>query len=152
MHYEPELNKLTTSCKKPSCERTFLHRHHVRNESLWIALAPVLAYRPKWMGWSAELLLEMQKRYKEFRPEDVVHICSWHHAEIHLLYDLEIEKNQRAKKYKPLAAYTYKQARRLSDEFEKVFNVWIKKITPGADPALLQGFRAFPLGPKEVKR
>src|SRR5688572_26837829 len=99
MIFKPSLDEVVAFCQKPECERTFLHRHHVRHAALWINLK----FKPeKRKGWSYEKLLEMEKRYKLFHPDDIIWICSWHHAEIHLIYDTEIEKHQRAKHYKAL--------------------------------------------------
>lgn len=132
-------------CLKPHCDRHMLARHHVKMESLWLHLGNQLITLPEKKGWTFQKINEIERRYHEFRPEDVRLICNWHHGEIHLLYDIELDKWIKKLNNKPLNKYSWTEAQNLMTRFEKVFNIWIKKVTPGVDPKFLTPFKHYPL-------
>lgn len=72
------------------------------------------------------------RRYYEFREEDVVHICSKHHREIHELYDPIIVKH--CKRFrKPIADFTWPEAEVLMATLVSRCNQWLKRQTKGSD-------------------
>lgn len=75
----------------------------------------------------------LKHRYNKFRPEDTVLICDWHHAEIHLQYDMLIRA--RAKSLgKSLSHFTWEEAEDLMADLRKVCQKWMRQRTPGTDP------------------
>lgn len=149
--FTPNFGSVQSHCLKPDCDRTFLHRHHIRHEAVWIALNLRRKGPNEELGWTEEVIHNLDERYHKFLPKDIARICAWHHAEIHMLYDLEAEKFQRRLKYKPYSQFSYKEATRLMNRFEKTFNLWLPKHTPGVDPNYLRPFRNFPLLKEELK-
>lgn len=141
MKFDPHLNSVRATCTKPTCAGTFLHRHHIKHEALWLWLREA---DNRHKDWTDELVKDMNMRYHEFRKEDIVVVCSWHHAEIHMLYINILENNQRRKCYKALADYSFKEAQTLMRHFEKACQKWLTKVTPGIDPESLDGMRSFP--------
>lgn len=150
--FHPNLGVVFTYCSKPNCDRSHLHRHHIKHEALWIHMKVTDNESRRMKGWTPEFKEKLKTRYDLFLPEDVSVICAWHHAEIHFEYDRLIEKDQMLKKYKALGSYSVAEAKALMKKFRRHFNVWIKKTTPGLDPAFLVSMRAFPLSQGEMKR
>lgn len=131
MKITPNFDSVVIYCQKPNCSGTYLNRHHIEHPAMWFWL-PVL--------WIKELE-ELKKKYKLFEPYDIVHICTDHHAEIHLLYDAEIEKYKRKLGNKQLKHFTYKQAKKLMQKLRRVCEIWMTKQTTGMDTKLLPIFR-----------
>jgi hypothetical protein len=115
-------------CSKPGCKKRHpLHRHHVRNEALFLGLWKRLP-----QGLKSDDVRVIQRllrvRYYEFRPRDVVDICDWHHAEIHLLYD-------RVRMVRDIVYDgTTRQVLGLMREYKKICREWLKEETPGTNP------------------
>jgi hypothetical protein len=135
------------ACAKPRCEwlGASLHRHHRKHEALW--LAP-WARRQSEVQWRAFV-----RRYKEFRPEDVVLICEHHHAEIHSIYD-QIIADDCAKTGLPLYLYSWKQGRVLMRRLEEACKEWLQHPTSGIDSKIYGATRRlrWALLKKEAKK
>lgn len=151
MRFTPDFDKVTPFCTKPQCDRHMLARHHVKMSSLWLSLGSQLVRQPKSQGWTAQKIIEMHLRYHAFLPQDVVKICNWHHGEIHLLYDIEIDHCLAEKEQKPLNKWSTEEAEWLMDRFQAVFDNWIQKVTPGVDPKFLRPFKNYPLMKAELE-
>jgi hypothetical protein len=122
---------------KPVCKvasHTRLHRHHKAHPKIWFGVFLKRAGEPRFQ--------ELIKRYNEFRPEDTVLICDWHHCEIHAIYDEIIAKDRRRTGVR-LAKYRWGQAERLMRDLTKACDDWLKKRTPGLDPALFEEARTM---------
>lgn len=115
-------------CMKPSClwNHAPLHRHHKRHQALWLGPWAHRGAEPQWNKFVA--------RYHEFREADIVVLCSFHHAEIHSIYDKIIAEDS-AKLALPLYLYSWAQGRRLMDKLEAECLRWLGTETPGIDPA-----------------
>lgn len=116
-------------CQKPGCKRRLdiPHRHHRRCETLFIH-AFSRHKRNK-----SEKYKELQERYSLFRDEDTIQICSWHHAEIHLIYD-KIIRADASQRLRSLDRYSWKQAHSLMNKLRQACVEWEEEKTPGADP------------------
>ena len=114
-------------CMKPNCKTSYtLNRHHKKHEAMWLGIwASRRRLEPKWRAFV--------ERYHEFLPEDIVDICSRHHAEIHLLYDVIIQEDI-LEIGRPLSRYSWGQAERLMRKLEETCNTWLKLPTPGVHP------------------
>lgn len=92
-----------------------------------------------WLGiWASRPAIryeEFRKRYYRFHPNDTVLLCSYHHAEIHALYDIIIQRSKKA--HGRLYLFTWKQAHKLMAELSDACDVWLKKRTPGISSATL---------------
>ena len=132
-------------CTKPSCKRRLLitHRHHRRQETLFIN-----AYRlrgpKKTKDDRYQRLLQI---YNEFRKQDTVIVCPWHHCEIHLLYDQEIHDDQRMRR-KRLRDYTWPQANSLMNKLRQLCLDWETETSPGVDPTECEAAKRFPRQPQ----
>lgn len=113
-------------CRKPGCKRrlSIPHRHHRKCETLFFRAW--LGKRPKWVR-------ALQQRYEKFLPEDTVILCSWHHAEIHMIYDDIIKKDMQRTR-KPIYRYSKKQMERLMKQLEDECLDWEQDRSPGVDP------------------
>lgn len=127
-------------CQKRKCRRRLklTHRHHKAHEKLFIGV---------WAGVKrGKDYKELVDRYLEFRPEDVIHVCDQHHAEIHHIYRDIIYEHQVAARI-PLIAFTWPRAKRLMKAMRDECNEWLKEDTPGMSPR-----RVFRKKSKPVKR
>lgn len=129
----PRLDKVRSFCAKPNCHRSFLHRHHKGHEFLWVSIKPKC--------WNDLEYKEFVKRYNSFWKRDVVFVCPWHHAEIHLLYAREIFKHQRRRGFKKLSQYSRTEIESLRRRLREVCDEWLSKETPGIHPDTLESFR-----------
>lgn len=113
-------------CAKPNCKwnRAPLHRHHKRHQALWFG---PWAWRGAEKAWR-----QFVQRYNEYRPKDIVRLCSYHHAEIHSIYDVIILSDV-ARLQRSLYKYTWPQGHRLMRKLEDACDEWLKKETPGID-------------------
>lgn len=71
-----------------------------------------------------------KRSYEEFRSEDTEYLCASHHAEVHYLYD-KIIASHKVRTMKRLSDYSWEQAENLMDQFEKAFEKWKERKTPG---------------------
>jgi hypothetical protein len=76
---------------------------------------------------------QLMQRYEEFRPEDIIVICEWHHREIHELYWLIVMKHMKRLKLTP-RDFSWKQADILMRDLAKCCDRWLKVVTPGSPP------------------
>lgn len=81
------------------------------------------------------------QRYWQFRLEDIVHVCEWHHAEAHKLYDGIIQEFKR-RLAKPLYKASWQEAEELMRLLEDACEQWLTQETPGYNPRLLRAERA----------
>lgn len=80
---------------------------------------------------------ELVRLYWKFRPQDIVYLCDWHHAEAHKLYDGIIQKFK-LKLGKPLYKAMWSEAEELMRLLEAACEQWLLEVTPGYDPRLLR--------------
>lgn len=133
-----KLNLAESGCRKPGCKRRFdgpIHRHHVRNDkwflTLWKRFGPPEKDR--------STLRYLNARYHSFRKQDVVNLCSWHHAEIHILY--EARRALLIKETRTLYGsymHDWKAAIYLMRKFKQICREWLKEDTPGINPRNLK--------------
>lgn len=127
-------------CVKPHCRTgsTSHNRHHKQHQYMFVSCFVQTR--------KGQALYEaFVDRYYTFLNEDTVDLCIPHHAEIHLLYDAIIRKDLK-KVNKPLRTYSWKQAEALMEKLATACENWLKKETPGADPAILQGAKRHTKG------
>lgn len=117
-------------CRKPGCKHRLdiPHRHHRRYESLFIT------FFGRHRRNKSEKYEALRKRYEEFRPEDTVVLCGWHHAEIHKIYN-QIVREDCAQRLKPLDRYSWKQAHSLMNKLHDACTEWEIERTPGVNPS-----------------
>lgn len=60
---------------------------------------------------------------------------AWHHAEVHVLYDIIIEEHKKLAGI-GLRHYTWEMAEDLMKRLEQAYNRWVKIPTPGFAPQL----------------
>lgn len=115
-------------CIKPHCGTRSLNinRHHKRHQFMF--LSSFVRTRKRQAEYKAFV-----KRYYEFRKEDVADVCSWHHAEVHILYDRIIQQDIK-RVGKPLRNYSWAQANALMDKLEACFEEWAKIESSGINP------------------
>lgn len=118
-------------CRKPGCKRrlTIPQRHHRGWETLFINAFGLVMVNSK-------RLRKFRERYEAFRPEDVVSLCDWHHAEIHHHYRAIVDED-RKKVRKAMHAYSWKQAERLMEKLRDFCLEWEKKETSGMNPVVV---------------
>lgn len=122
----PNLSEVSTHCSKPACTHTDskLARHHRKYESLIIGCFERQGGR-RWLALS--------RRYYDFRPQDIVVLCEWHHREIHELYKVIVSKHVR-KIGRRIQQWSWTEADILMKELDAVCKRWLKLITPGSPP------------------
>lgn len=76
-------------------------------------------------------------RYYEFRQEDVVEICNWHHEEAHVIYLSHINA-MISEINKPLREWSWIQADELMRRLRSVCASWLTIETPGITPRRLR--------------
>lgn len=120
-----DLSKVTIRCKKKKCNTKdfILHRHHKGHQYLFVALFVWRLEEPRYRRFV--------KRYYEYNPEDVVHVCSCHHREVHELYDFTIQEHVDRNKRR-LVDFTWKQAEALMAALVALCNDWLGQKTKGS--------------------
>lgn len=122
------LEKVKTRCGKKRCRtRDFvLHRHHKGHQFAFVKAFMSRRQQPRY--------LRFVERYFEYRPEDVVHVCSSHHREIHEIYDPIIQEFKRQHGIEYLSECSWKMAEDLMGQLITRCNKWLNRSTPGAAP------------------
>ncbi|KKK51413.1 hypothetical protein LCGC14_3115190, partial [marine sediment metagenome] len=135
------VNISDVGCTKPKCAHRLevTHRHHRRQETLFINAYHLRG--PK--KTKDDKYWRLCNTYEEFRPEDTVIICPWHHCEIHLLYDQTIHDDQRMR-CKRLRDYTWPQAYSLMNKLRQLCLDWETEPSPGVDPVECEPEKRFP--------
>ncbi len=133
------LSKIDTStgeCAKLDCDTGSytLHRHHRKHQAIWLGI---------WAGRrNGEKKFSLfVTRYHEFNPKDWTRLCASHHAEIHLIYDGIIRRDQWFTR-RSLSQYSWVQAEKLMMKLEAVCVDWLKKKTPGSSTEALTKLRS----------
>lgn len=137
MKIKIELNDV--GCQKPGCKRRFStpNRHHMRHEKRWInfwGMNPV----PGWK-WGKEVsnggtyLAMLRARYYQFRSRDLVRLCIFHHAEIHIIYE-RIYRSAEAKFKLPWKAFGWREAIYVMRECKIYCKKWMQHPSPGVSP------------------
>lgn len=121
-----DLSKVAVRCAKKKCKtRDFvLHRHHKGHEHMWVSQFIWRLDEPRYVRFV--------KRYYEYRPSDVVTICSKHHREIHEIYDPIIE-TYRKKRRKTYRDFSWAEAQELMHILIARCNQWLDRRTKGSD-------------------
>ncbi len=117
-------------CRKLGCKSSAsLARHHKGHQAMWLG------------PWTRQLDIpryaNFVRRYQEFRDEDVVMLCTLHHAEIHHIYDSIIAKHKESLGGRRLYRYTWSQAHELMKLLEAECDVWLGTVTLGYSPTKL---------------
>lgn len=137
MKIKIELNDV--GCQKPGCKRRFStpNRHHMRHEKRWINLWSRFP-PPHWRRLgefipSRHILLRIKERYYQFRPQDTVRLCIFHHAEIHMIYE-GIYRSAEAKFKLPWKAFGWREAIYVMRECKIHCKKWMQHPSPGVNP------------------
>lgn len=132
-------------CRKPSCKHRMelTHRHHRKCETLFIT---AFGRNPARNTKSKRFKL-LCSRYEKFDERDVVRLCAWHHAEIHVLYD-DIILDFKIEINKILANFTWEEADKLMRRLRKACYQWETEVTPGINPDLVFGRQRYRIGSK----
>lgn len=127
---QPDFGSISVVCAKPDCDSTWVQRHHIRHEKLFIRFFAHKQGQKKYE--------QFRRRYEEFREEDISAICPDHHAEAHWEYRHIIQRHY-IKVGRPLSQYTWKEAEELMERFATFYSAWIATPTLGMDPSLVFG-------------
>ena len=123
-----DLTKVKTKCRKKRCRTGdfVLHRHHKGHQ---YAIVMAFARRRKREAKYRKFV----KRYFEYHPDDIEHVCSSHHREIHEIYT-EIVYATCCALEKTLEDFTWAEAEALMSRLISRCNQWLDTQTPGATP------------------
>jgi hypothetical protein len=111
-------------CAKPGCMERLTHRHHKGCETMWLT---AFAGKKRQKQYKA-----LERRYKKFRPKDVVEVCAAHHEEIHDLINLAIAAEVRRRGMVPTRLWSWEEAYSLMSRLRTLCDEWLQKETPGS--------------------
>ena len=125
-------------CRKPFCKHAGKgppNRHHLRHEKTWINLWNRLGPPPfrKKREWGRRLFRLLKERYYQFRPQDVVVLCEWHHVEIHLIYRI-IVLDAQVRFGKTKSKFSFEEALWVMRECKKACLDWLRTSSQGQNP------------------
>ena len=122
-----DLSKTYTGCAKPKCKTGdfVIHRHHKGHQYLFVMAFTSKAGQPRYERFV--------KRYFEYRPEDIVPLCSSHHRAIHEIYE-EIITAHCKSYHRPPRLWTWGMAEVLMGDLIARCNKWLQRPSRGAEP------------------
>jgi len=120
-------------CSKPGCatgSRRF-HRHHRANERFFLRQAQPQHGGKAWYK-------AMQARYDEFREDDIVLLCDWHHEEVHQLYYKRLDR-WLSRHGEMFWKWSRPQILEAMNDLRQLCRNWERKPTPGCKPGTFVG-------------
>ena len=108
------------SCSKCGSTQHPIDRHHVKHQKLFVTQFGISdkARTARYATFRA--------RYEEFNPKDIRLLCRDCHGEIHEEY-LYLMLDEKLLKNKSIYEFSWKDAAKLMNKFEKFFNKWINE-------------------------